>query len=88
VQTFAQFGRWLRHKQNFLLFSVIAVGLPAAVFLVWSFGHYGDVPFKFFLFGIALCGGLLWGVIIWEYFEWQFPRLHEPQRSRQPDGTP
>ena len=27
-------------------------------------------------------------MIIWEYFEWQFPRLHEPQRSRQPDGTP
>ena len=88
MQAFAQFGRWLRSKRNFLLFSVGAVGLPAAVFLVWHFGHYGDVGFKVFLFGIALCGGLLWGVIMWEYFKWQFPNLREQERGTQRDGTP
>lgn len=85
---FAQFGRWLRNKRNFLLFSLIAVGLPAGVFLVWRFGHYGGVGFSVFLLGIALCGGLLWGVIMWEYFKWQFPTLREEQRRTQGDGRP
>jgi hypothetical protein len=81
MQIFAQLGRYLRNKRNFLIFSVSVVGLPCAVFLVWRFGHYGDTWFKLFVFVIAVGGGLLWGVIMWEYFKWLFPSLREERKS-------
>ena len=71
----AKAGSYLRNKRNFLLFSVIAIGLPNIALLETYLGHYSNFAFQLLLFVAAIGGGLLWGLLMWEYFKWKYPSL-------------
>jgi hypothetical protein len=62
------FGRFLRSKRNFLIFSLIGFGTPCAALFIWNFGAIGGVGFRVFLAVVAYAAGLLWGVLMWEFF--------------------
>jgi len=65
---FVQFGKYLRIKRNFILFSLLSVGVPTGVAFIWQFGNYGGLIFASFLFVVGLCAGLLWGLLMWAFF--------------------
>ena len=64
----AWLGGRLIKKRNFLIFSVLTMGLGSATILIWNFGRHVDVVFSIILFFIGLGVGLLWGVLMWEFY--------------------
>jgi len=69
MKTLGQLGKLLRSKRNFMIYSVISVGLPGAVGLVWMFGrHGGGILFSLFLVLVAFFSACLWGLLMWEVF--------------------
>jgi hypothetical protein len=82
-----QLGRHLRSKRNFVMFFVVAAGVPSAVVLVSWFGRYGDMWFRLLIIVLAIGGGAVTGLIMWEYFKWLFPSLREEQKSKGPDSS-
>ena len=74
-------GVWLRKKRNFLIFSVLAAGLPFTLMLFWQFGRYVGFRFDVFMFATAICGGLLWGIIMREYFARLYPSLRRKNEA-------
>lgn len=61
-----EFREWFTKKRNFLVFSVLAVGIGSAALLLWNFGH-NDIVFSLFLIALGLVAGLLWGLLMWEF---------------------
>jgi hypothetical protein len=60
-----EFRQWFMKKQNFLVFSVLTVGIGSAALLVWNLGH-NDMVYSLFLIALGLLAGLLWGLLMWE----------------------
>ena len=77
----AQLGRLLRSKRNFVMFFVVAAGIPSAVVLVAWFGHYGDAWFRLLIIALSIGGGAAAGLVMWEYFKWLFLSLREERRA-------
>ena len=86
MQILSKLGRYLGSKRNFLIYSMISVGIPSASVLVWWFGHLGDMWFKLFMIVVALCGSLLWGLVMWQYFGWKYPGTRQKHRADVDDG--
>ena len=61
------FGEYLKKKRNFLIFSVVGMGIGSAAILVWNFGKQGDILFLLFLVALGLGAGLLWGLLMWKF---------------------
>jgi hypothetical protein len=65
--------QYLRKKTNFLIFSVLIVGVPAAVVLVLLFGRYGDIAFRMLIVMASLAASLAWGLLMWKFFAMKYP---------------
>ena len=63
--------RWhgdLTKKRDFLIFSVVYVGIAIGAVLYWEFGRHAGIVFSIFCFALGLGGGLFWGVLMWKFF--------------------
>ena len=71
---FRCFGVWLRRRRNFLILSVVCVGLPPFVMLLLQFREasaFRDPAFLLFAFILCVAGGYVWGVIMWKFFKFK-----------------
>jgi nitrate reductase NapE component len=68
LSVLARLGNYIRERRNFLKFSVVSAGLPAAAIALATLGSYGAVVFWIFLVILAPAGAYLWGVVFWELF--------------------
>ncbi len=74
IKLLAKFGIYLRKRQNFLLYSVVAVGVPSAFGLIWMFGDGRGLGYWIFLTALAFGGAYGWGVVMWHVFAKNFSR--------------
>jgi hypothetical protein len=81
-----KFGNSLRNRRNFLIYSVLGVGIPSATALVWVFGRYGPPLFWVFLVGLAFSAALLWGILMWERLPNRY--ADHPARESEASETP
>jgi len=80
----SSFGRWLRVKRNFYLFSTLAFGLPCWACEIWATQEYiSGVAWIVFFGVVGLGAGWLWGFFMWRFFAWKYPstRTNEHDRS-------
>jgi hypothetical protein len=76
----SKFGTWLRQKRNFMLFSVLGVGIPSAAVLIKSTSDLrSDGLWIVCVVSICVLASLLWGVIMWELFRYRFPSMRRGQ---------
>jgi len=75
----AKFGNLLKKKRNFMIYSLVAVGIPAAVSFVWILGEGGNLADWLFLIALAFGGAYVSGLLAWRFFRFT------SQRSR--NGT-
>ena len=68
LSVLARLGNYIRERRNFLKFSVVCVGIPAAAIALVTLGSYGGVVFCIFLVILALACAYLWGMVFWELF--------------------
>ena len=63
-------GLWLRNKRNFYVYSVITVGIPSWLGLVWLTWGYSNNPVGWILFSVVLGFGasLVWAFVMWQFF--------------------
>jgi hypothetical protein len=66
----AKFGRFLSDKHNFVRYSLVAIGVPASIWMSWSyFVYFSDrsVVLLLFMIGLALLASYGWGVLMWKF---------------------
>lgn len=77
-----KFGLWLRTKRNFLVFSMVAFGLPFWLLFAWNFWDFGNVADLVLMGFISIAAGLFWGVGMWHFFASRFPSLRSEKVKR------
>src|SRR5258708_3397593 len=77
-----ELGFWLRTKRNFLLFSVLAFGVPFWCLFLWTFWDFANFADFVLITVLSLASGLAWGIGMWHFFVLKFPYMH----SRKDDG--
>ena len=69
-----RFGRWLRSKRNFYLFSILGVGMPVWALEVWLTREFGSGPgWIVFLGVVSVAGAWVWGFFMWRFFASKYP---------------
>ena len=56
-----------------MAYSIVMVGIPSALGLIWVFRGNGGPLFWLFLGVAAFLASILWGVVMWEFFGAWFP---------------
>ena len=77
MKVLIQLGKWLQEKRNFMIYSLVATGIPGAIALVWWLGGYGNIWFSVYLVLIVFLGAYLWGLLMWRFFMKRFLRRTE-----------
>ncbi|MGQ0697873.1 MAG: hypothetical protein ACT4PZ_06465 [Panacagrimonas sp.] len=68
-------GPWFgRSRRNMAVFGALAVGVPSACFLVYSFHRSGGIGFSLFVAVVSILGGWVWGFVMWHAFLVPFRR--------------
>ena len=68
IRTLSWLDKCLQNERNFVTFSLISLGIPGAVGLVFGYSDYGGFGFWLFLVLVAFFGAYLWGLIMWHFF--------------------
>ena len=55
-------------KKSFIVYCVVAIGIPYSGVLLWIFGSLGDPIWKAYLIVLGLLFGLLTGVAGWHFY--------------------
>jgi len=68
-----ELGQWLRSKRNFLMFSLLAFGVPLWVIFLWTFWNFGNIGDFVLITVLSIGAALLWGIGMWHFFAFMFP---------------
>jgi len=75
-------GIYLSNKKNFLVYSLLTIGVPGAVAAVWLLNEYGGPLYWLILVGAAFLGAYIWGLLMWHFFAKGFWGIQEKPTTK------
>lgn len=68
MKPLASFNDRFKDKRSFVVYSLLGMGIPLSVILIWLFGSDADFLYWIFLASLAFAGAYVWSLGMWRFF--------------------